>query len=79
MDGLPAWQLSLLIGGGTFAGLSFYNRVTQDPEEINKTPYMLKASAITSLIALVITSVIEQRKPIGPSEKILTKFDTSSK
>ena len=47
---IPGLESSILIGMGTFAGLSLYNRFTQDPEEINSNSYLLKASIISSII-----------------------------
>lgn len=75
MDGqIPGWQLSLIVGSGTFAGLSLYNRFTQDPEEINSKSYLLKASAVSSIIVLVASCFMAQKSSLKPSENILTQF-----
>ena len=75
MDGqIPGWQLSIIVGAGTFAGLSLYNRFTQDPEEINSNPYLMKASGISAIAVLVTSCVLAQKGIAKPSEKILTQF-----
>ena len=71
---IPGWQLSILVGGGTFFGVSLYNRFTQDPEEINSNTYLLKASAISSIAVLIISCVLSQKGMTKPSENILTQF-----
>ena len=50
---VPGWQLSMIVGAGTFAGMSLYNRFTQDPEEINSTAYLMKSSAIADITVLI--------------------------
>lgn len=71
---IPGWQLSLIVGAGTFAGLSLYNRFTQDPEEINSNTYLLKGSAISSIVVLITSCVLSQKGMVKPSENILTQF-----
>ena len=75
MEQLPPWKLSLFVGSGTFAGLSLYNRFTQDPEEINSNTYILKASVIAAIVVLITTTVCSKKgSSKQPSENILTQF-----
>ena len=73
---VPAWQLSLIIGAGTFAGLSLYNKFTQDPDELNSNKYLMKASFISSIIVLITSCVLNTKGSgsLRPSENILTEF-----
>lgn len=71
---IPGWQLSIIVGAGTFAGLSLYNRFTQDPDEINSNEYLLKAAAVSSISVLVTSCVLTQKGMTKPSENILTQF-----
>ena len=72
---LPTWQLSLIVGSGTFAGLSLYNRFTHDPEEINSNKYMMKASAIVAIVLLITSTCLSKKGgSLKPSENILTQF-----
>ncbi len=72
---LPSWQMGLIIGGGTYAGMALYNRITHYPNEINTNTYLLKIGCVATVMSLFVLSVAENNK-IGtlPSDKILTQF-----
>lgn len=72
---IPGWQLSMIVGAGTFAGLSMYNRVTQDPDEINSNSYLAKAAAVSAITVLIASCVLTQKGSSTPSQNILQKFE----
>ena len=72
---IPGLELSIFVGMGTFAGLSIYNKFTQDIEEINSNKYLLKASVISSIVVLITSCILSQKNTTSkPSENILTQF-----
>lgn len=74
---IQGWQLSMIVGSGTFAGLSLYNRFTQDPDEINTNSYMLKASTISAIIVIIASCVLTSKGNSMPSERrILMNFES---
>ena len=75
MDKPQAWQTSLIVAGMTFAGLSAYNKITHDPNEVSSNSYIAKASLISAASVLLVSYMSQMNMSTSPSEQILTKFD----